>query len=130
MTHRILLVEDDAMVGPVVKEILRKAGYEVVLKPDLPDLKMLSDYDFSAVISDFQLPSADGSAVINFIRSKVPGIPAIIMSGHGDWAVDHCENRGIMGVSYLGKPFKAKELLDTLNIIILADIMWPLLTEK
>jgi len=129
MTHRILLVEDDENVGPLVQARLGQLGYEVVLKADLPDIKILDDYDFSAVISDFQLPTSDGFEVIRFMRDKRPNIPAMMMSGHGDWAAEYCESHGIKGVSYLAKPFKAEQLLDAVNALVLADVMWPILVE-
>jgi DNA-binding NtrC family response regulator len=127
--HRILLVEDDSIVGPVVQEILWKAGYKVALKADLEGVKTLDNYDFSAVITDFQLPTGDGCDVIEFMRSKKPGIPAMVMSGHGNWTANHCANRGVKGVSLLEKPFKAKDLLDAVNALVLAEIMLPLLTK-
>lgn len=129
MIPRILLVEDDDNVGPVVQAILGRCGYEVVLKADLTEITALEDYDFSAVISDFQLPTSDGLAVIRFMRSKKPGIPAMMMSGYDNWAADYCENHGVKGVRYLGKPFKAEQLVDAVNALVPADAVWPALTE-
>lgn len=129
MKHRILLVEDDAPVGAVVQEILCNAGYEVLFKAGLADVKRLDDFSFSVVISDFHLLASDGSEVIAYIRSKVPGIPALMMSGHGSWAANHCANCGLKGVSFIEKPFSTKQLLDTVNALLLTDVLWPFLTK-
>ena len=111
MKHRILLVEDDVMVGPVIKEMLNHGGYDVVLTRDLADTMRLPDFDFSAVISDLKLIASDGCEVIAFMRSKKPGIPALLMSGFGPHVANSCAQRGIPDVGFLPKPFSPPTLL-------------------
>jgi DNA-binding response OmpR family regulator len=127
MKLRILLVEDDVMVGPVVREMLCNAGYEVVLKRDLADIRILGDFNYSAIISDFKLLASDGGEVIAFVRNKSPGIPAMLISGYGNKVANLCAKRGIENVLFLGKPFSPKQLLEALHAMISTGAERPLL---
>jgi DNA-binding NtrC family response regulator len=118
MNPRILLVEDDLLVGPVVKEMLNNGGYDVVLANDLADTVILKDFAFDAVITDFKLKNSDGCDVIDFLRSRRPAIPALLISGYGSRVANCCAHRGIYDVTFLAKPFAATELLATLASLI------------
>ncbi|MGC4075225.1 MAG: hypothetical protein QM760_22530 [Nibricoccus sp.] len=56
MKPRILLVEDDEFVGPLVKTVLANAGYDVAVAARLDDVKTLDPFGFSA--GDFRFPAA------------------------------------------------------------------------
>ena len=113
--HRLLLVEDDEFIGPLVKELLCVAGYDVVLTRDLSDTMLLENFAFSAVIADYRLKYSDGCQVINFLRSKIPDIPALLMSGYGQRVSDCCDARGIQDVGFLAKPFTIAELSEKIE---------------
>ncbi|MFT3780601.1 MAG: response regulator [Nibricoccus sp.] len=115
---RILLVEDDVMVGPVVREMLVHGGFEVTLTRDLADTRVLPDFAFAAVVSDFKLIASDGCDVIEFVRSKAPGIPALLVSGFGQKVANHCAARGIDDVGFLAKPFSPTQLLEAVQAVI------------
>lgn len=115
---RILLVEDDLMVGPVVQEMLRNGGYTVVLTRDLMEVIRLEDYGFVAVISDYKLLNSDGCDVIGYMRSKVPDIPALLISGYGPRVADICASHGIKDVGFLAKPFSPTQLLDAVAVMV------------
>lgn len=112
MKFRILLVEDDELIGPLVKEMLCNGGYDVVLARDLIEILLWTDFEFSAVISDYRLLNSDGCDVIGFVRDKKPGLPAILMSGYGPRIANVCAKSGIQNVRFLAKPFSPTELLD------------------
>ena len=118
MKPRILLVEDDEFIGPLVKTVLSSAGYDVEVAGKLEDVKTLDPFGFSAVISDFQLPGADGCDVIDYMRSKAPGIPAMLISGYGNWAAENCVSRGMENVQHLEKPFRADQLLHRVETLL------------
>lgn len=122
MKHRILLVEDDLMVGPVVQEMLRNAGYDVVLTRDLLDIVVFPDFAFSAVVSDYKLLHSDGCDVIGFMRGKVPGIPALLISGYGLRVADLCAQHGIKDVGFLAKPFSPTQLLEKVAAMIATPV--------
>lgn len=119
--HRLLLVEDDVSVGSIVKEILCKNGYEVVLTEDLADTMLLSDFAFSAVISDYKLKHSNGCDVIYFVREKTPGIAALLISGYGQRVASFCADHGIPDVHFLAKPFSQSQLLQTVAAVLAAS---------
>jgi DNA-binding NtrC family response regulator len=121
MKARILLVEDDEFIGPLVRTVLSNAGYDVAVASRLEEVKTLDPFGFSAVISDFQLPGGDGCDVIDYIRQKTPGLPALLISGYGNWAVENCANRGIENVHHLEKPFRADQLLHEVEALVSPD---------
>jgi len=119
--HRLLLVEDDASVGPIVNEILCKSGYDVVLKEDLIDTMLLDDFSFSVVIADYKLRYSNGCDVIDFVRGRTPEIGALLISGFGQRVADCCADRGISNVHFLAKPFSPSELLQTVATVLAAN---------
>ena len=121
MKPRILLVEDDEFIGPLVRTVLSNAGYDVAVAGRLDDVKTLDPFGFSAVISDFQLPGADGCDVIDYLREKQPGLPALLISGYGGWAAENCSNRGMGDVHHLEKPFRAEQLLHEVEALVPGD---------
>src|SRR6185312_341859 len=89
MKPRILLVEDDEFIGPLVQAVLTNAGYEVAVASKLDEVKTLHPFDFSAVITDFQLPGENGCDVIDYLRQKTPALPALLISGYGNLAAEN-----------------------------------------
>lgn len=115
MKYRVLLVEDDESVGPVLLEVLLKADYDVTLADGFSSIKRLKHFDYSAVVSDFRLMDGDACDVIEFMREKIPGVPAIVMSGMGAQVAFDFETRRIEGVTLLNKPFRPQKLLEILK---------------
>jgi DNA-binding NtrC family response regulator len=122
MKSRILLVEDDEFIGAFVRATLSTVGHEVVICERLSEVKELPDFNFAALLTDFQLPGGNGCDVIEFVRSKTPGLPAVLLSGYGGWALDHCTQRCIPGVLHLGKPFRADQLLHLIEALVPIDV--------
>ncbi|MFT3870651.1 MAG: response regulator [Nibricoccus sp.] len=115
MIYRILLVEDDESVAPLMLEVLVRWGYEATVADGLSAVKRLTHFDFSAVITDFHLVDGDACDVVEFMRSKIPGLPAIVISGNGKQAADDCENRRISEIIFVNKPFRPQQLLDAVD---------------
>jgi DNA-binding response OmpR family regulator len=119
MKHRILLVEDDECVGLVLIEVMVRSGYKATLADGLSAVKKMKHFDFSAVIADFRLSDGDACDVIEFLRSKIPGVPAIVISGDGNQAAIDCADRRLSDVSFVNKPFLPQDLLDRLKALLM-----------
>jgi len=79
----ILVVDDDIATLTVVCEVLNRAGYETLSANDGYDaLTQFQSNTLSLLISDLELPDTTGSALLRHIRSRAPGLPAIIMSAN------------------------------------------------
>lgn len=115
---RILLIEDDRMIGKALTMALRDAAYAVDWVQDGETaLEVLDNKEHQAVLLDLGLPQCDGMEVLRKLRSSGGQLPVIIIT-----ARDAVENR-IWGLDlgaddYLSKPFDIDELLARLRAVI------------
>ena len=115
---RILLIEDDVLIGDGLKVGLERLGFSVDWFTDSADgEEALFQAPYAAVILDLGLPKKDGLAVLQDWRNKNRTEPVLILTARGD--VD----QRIMGLNsgaddYLGKPFALKEVQARLNALI------------
>lgn len=83
MKKKILVIEDNESLRKILKEYLELNGYEVMVARDGQEgiilLKKYSDFDL--VITDFQMPKANGIEIIKFIRQRDSKIKIILLSG-------------------------------------------------
>ncbi|MBO9710327.1 MAG: response regulator transcription factor [Caulobacter sp.] len=108
---KLLLVEDDAMLGAAMKRGLEKAGYVVDWAQDGDEaLGGLSAQTYATVILDLSLPHLDGLEVLKRLRDRRDTTPVIIVTarGRGDQKIDGLDAGAD---DYLVKPFDLDELL-------------------
>lgn len=108
---RVLLVEDDPMIGSVVQQQLRDASYAVDwVRDGQAALTTLDALDYSLVLLDLGLPRMDGMDVLRAVRAARNDVPILVLT-----ARDATEERvaGLDGGAddYLVKPFEMSELL-------------------
>ena len=112
---RVLLVEDDPMIGEEMQRALKKESYAVDwVKDGAAALYSLALQDYGFVLLDLGLPKKDGLLVLKELREKNPVLPVIIVS-----ARDTLDER-ILGLDqgaddYVLKPFAMSELLARLR---------------
>ncbi len=83
-TLRILLLEDDGDDAALVERALRKGGLQLHLHRinDLAALeRALQGGGWDLVISDFRLPSCDGTEALARVRAADPDLPFLLVSG-------------------------------------------------
>jgi DNA-binding response OmpR family regulator len=107
---RLLLIEDDPMIGNGIHTSLRQNGYAVdwVRNGELADTVLATEH-FDLVLLDLGLPGKDGIEVLRRLRSKKKNVPVVIIT-----ARDSIEER-IKGLDagaddYVVKPFDLDEL--------------------
>ncbi|WP_321797275.1 response regulator [Caballeronia sp. J97] len=115
---RVLLVEDDRMIGESVQDELRESGYAVdwVRSGELA-LTSLTTHVYDAILLDLGLPDADGIDVLRAVRRRANHVPLVIVT-----ARDSVEER-IRGLDegaddYLIKPFDISELKARMRSVI------------
>jgi two-component system OmpR family response regulator len=114
---RVLLVEDDEMIGNVVQQALRDASYAVDwVRDGQGALTTLGAVGYDLVLLDLGLPRTDGMAVLRAIRAGKNDVPVLVLT-----ARDATEDRvaGLDGGAddYLVKPFAMSELLARMRAI-------------
>jgi two-component system OmpR family response regulator len=115
---RILLVEDDLMIGEAIQGALKDASYAADwVKDGLIALAILDTQHYDLVLLDLGLPGKDGQAVLTSIRGKNNPVPLLIIT-----ARDSLDDRlrGLDGGAddYLLKPFDMAELLARMRAVL------------
>jgi two-component system response regulator QseB len=107
---RILLVEDDPMLGEAVRDGLRQEGYVVDWVQDGGRaLAALSTSNFSALVLDLGLPDGDGLSVLRWLRQHGETTPVVIVTAR-DRVSDRIGGLDAGADDYLIKPFDIDEL--------------------
>lgn len=82
---RILIVDDQAAIREELAYALNYEGYEAVEARDGDAaLEEIGKREFQAVLLDIKMPGMDGMQVLAKLREDQPGLPVIMISGHGD----------------------------------------------
>jgi len=107
---RILLLEDDAQLGPWIANGLREEGHVVDHFEDGKDALMAAmGQAFDLLILDRMVPGLDGLAVLKSLRASRNSTPALFLTALGE--VDaRVEGFEAGGDDYLTKPFAFAEL--------------------
>lgn len=108
---RVLLVEDDPMIGSVIQHALRDATYAADwVRDGEAALAALQTLSYALVLLDLNLPRMDGMTVLHAIRKARNDVPVLVLT-----AREATEDRvaGLDGGAddYLVKPFAMSELL-------------------
>ena len=107
---RILLVEDDDMLGEAVRDGLRQEGYVVDwVRNGGAALAALSTSSFSALVLDLGLPDSDGLGLLRRLRQNGQATPVVIVTAR-DRVSDRIGGLDAGADDYLIKPFDIDEL--------------------
>lgn len=108
---RILLVEDDELLGSGLSDALARAQYAHEWVHDgRAALTALRTSPFDLVILDLGLPHLDGMEVLRQMRAREDGTPVLILSAR-DGTRDRVQGLNAGADDYLVKPFDLEELL-------------------
>ena len=114
---RLLLVEDDQMLGSAVQQALHDASYAVDWVQDGATASIaLDNHEYELVLLDLGLPQRDGIDVLRRLRSRGDATPVLIITAR-DSVDQRIEGLDIGADDYLGKPFAVGELLARLRAL-------------
>ena len=107
---RVLLVDDDPLQLEMTAAMCRRAGVgcESCQYPEYV-AKLVGESRFDLVLTDIQMPSADGFGVLEAVRGVDPGLKVVAVSARGDLDATDFTSRGFAGC--LRKPFTYSELV-------------------
>jgi two-component system OmpR family response regulator/two-component system response regulator QseB len=115
---RVLLVEDDEMIGQSLKQALGGNGWSVDwVKDGLLAQSALSDGGYACVLLDLGLPKRDGIEVLRKARSLGDHTPVLVLTAR-DGIDDRITGLDIGADDYLVKPYEFRELLARMRAII------------
>lgn len=113
---KILIVEDDPLLGECLKEFLDSLGHEkvVVCQSAQEAFDAIDGDKFDCVFVDVMLPDASGLSVLEHLKEVDPSVPVVMMSGHP--TLDNAIEAMRKGASdFLAKPFSYQDLALTIE---------------
>jgi DNA-binding response OmpR family regulator len=115
---RLLLVEDDAMIGASLQKGLRREGFAVDWVQDgLAGEAALDAEPFDLALLDLGLPRKQGLDVLRSIRSRGKLIPVLILTAR-DAVSDRVKGLNAGADDYLVKPFDFDELVARIHALL------------
>jgi DNA-binding response OmpR family regulator len=116
---RILLIEDDAMIGKGLSVAMQDAGMSVdwVRDGQAGEDAIATGGDYALVLLDLGLPNKSGIDVLRAVRQAGSKVPVVVIT-----ARDELEDR-VAGLDYgaddyLVKPFEIRELLARMRAVL------------
>lgn len=115
---RVLLVEDDEMIGPALREALLAQGWSVDwVKDGQLAQSALADGDYACVLLDLGLPKRDGVEVLRRARADGDTTPVLVLTAR-DGIDDRVAGLDLGADDYLLKPYELRELLARMRAVI------------
>ena len=115
---RLLLVEDDPMIGESVLDLLRADGYAVdwVKDGEMADTTLDTE-TYDLVLLDLGLPKRDGLAVLRRLRARKNRTPVLIATAR-DALEQRVQGLDMGADDYIIKPYEIDELLARIRALI------------
>ena len=122
--HRVLLIDDDAQLGPPLAAYFARfdMALECALRPST-GLERLRCGGLDAVILDVMLPEMDGFALCRAIR-KESDIPVIMLTARGE-VMDRVVGLELGADDYVPKPFEPRELVARVQTVLRRRVQTP-----
>lgn len=115
---RVLLIEDDTMIGESIQVALKDASYAADwIKNGQTALTTLGCQHYDLVLLDLGLPGKDGLEVLTSIRAKDNPVPLLIITAR-DGLEDRLRGLDSGADDYVLKPFEMAELLARMRAVL------------
>jgi signal transduction histidine kinase/CheY-like chemotaxis protein len=118
-SETLLVVEDEPGVRRLVQQVLKGAGYKVLLASSGEEAIGLfgSNGHVSMLLTDVVLPVMGGPQIAKALKEKQPALKVLYMSGYTDNAIVH---HGVLdaGVNFLEKPLRPDALLQKVRSVL------------
>ncbi|MFO7992557.1 MAG: response regulator [Marinobacter sp.] len=116
---KIQLVDDEPNILNALKRLLRPHGWEIHTYNNVEAaLTGLLEHRFAVIISDYQMPTADGVTYLQFAKQRQPDAMRLVLSAYGD------RNSMIKAINqaevyrYLSKPWDDYEVVAAIRSAI------------
>jgi len=115
MSETILVVDDEDNIRHTLRGVLADEGFDVLEAPDgRRALELLEHVEPRLAIVDVWMPEMDGIELVERMRTQAPGVPIIVISGHG--TIETAVRVIRLGAfDYLEKPFPLDALLNVVG---------------
>lgn len=109
---RVLVLDDEAIVGERLKPALEKSGFYVeTYQQSQQAIDRVTEERFDVLVTDLKMGGPDGLDVLDFVKVHAPSTKVIIITG---FATVDTATEALKGgaVDFIAKPFKISHLRD------------------
>jgi CheY-like chemotaxis protein len=120
-SHRVLVVDDDPLVREVLAEQLRAAGFDVLRAASGTEALALlaAGEHIDVLVTDLSMPGLDGLAVIREVQGRIPGLPAVLLTGYAGDSTALAASGAVSGsFALLRKPVSGQVLAGRLGALL------------
>jgi CheY-like chemotaxis protein len=118
---KILVVDDDPVVGISFDRVLSGKGYAVITARDGEEaLDKLAREDYDAVFTDLKMPGMSGIEVAARVKAARPWLPVVIVTGYGSEA-NEAKAREAGVAAFLRKPLSPEMIEDSAQAAVLEN---------
>jgi two-component system C4-dicarboxylate transport response regulator DctD len=111
----VLLIDDDPHLRQALSQTLDLAGLKVLALDSADGVGERLDADWpGVVVSDIRMPGVDGLQLLEILHAREPGLPVLLITGHGDVPLAVQAMRA-GAYDFLEKPFPSENLLDSVR---------------
>jgi DNA-binding NtrC family response regulator len=113
LSPRVLVVEDELIIGEIAAEALTDAGYEVFTAASAEEAEIiLKDVSVDALFTDINLGGRDGFELAQAALSLQPLLTVVFTSGRSRIYHGMCES---LEIPFLPKPYRLTDLVETIE---------------
>ncbi len=121
-SKRVLVAEDNVVLGDVLRFNLQRSGFEVTLARNGTEaLRLVESQPFDILVTDYEMPGIDGEELCNRVRNalKLDAIRIVMCSAKG-LELDRQEIMARLSIeAILYKPFSIRELTTLLESLVM-----------
>ena len=115
---RILVAEDEGLAAMAIEDMLKDAGFDVLLAVDGQQaLELASEHPFDLLLTDLRMPRLSGNELVRKLREGRPGLPVVVMTGYAPPGGVGALQSGHGPMVLLNKPLDPEELLDNVRLL-------------
>ena len=115
---RVLVVDDDPIVGQCFDQVLAPKGYAVIRASSGAEaLARLASEEYDVVYTDIKMPGMSGIEVARRVRASAPWLPVVIVTGYGSQQ-NQAEAAQIGVTDFLAKPLSPEVIWESADSIL------------
>jgi DNA-binding response OmpR family regulator len=119
LRQRVLVVEDELIIGEIATEALTDAGFEVFTASSAEEAEViLADVSIDVLFTDVDLGGRDGFDLAQSALFLQPLLSVVFTSGRSRTCHGMCSS---VGVPFLAKPYRLPELVEMIESVLGRD---------
>lgn len=129
LNRKILVVDDDPVVGKSFNRVLSNKGYAVITAENASEaLRKMETADYDVVFTDIKMPGMDGVELAEEVKARHPWTPVVIVTGYGT-ANNEARAKAAGVTAFLRKPLSPEMIEETTATALLAPATAPAAAE-